>query len=122
MNPVDKKMDRVAERYYEVRQQLKELEQEQAELRQYILDYCREQQSDRLELGDYEVKLIVQHRREYDENKLYETLPDLELWRMLSKPDTGKIASLVKLKVIPEERIKDTYSVKNVTLIQVDKK
>lgn len=122
MNPVDKKMDRMAERYYEVRQQMKELEQEQAELRQYILDYCREQQSDRLELGDYEIKLVVQHRREYDENKLYETLPDLELWRMLSKPDTGKIASLIKLKVIPEEKIKDTYSVKNVTLVQVDKK
>ncbi|MDF2717967.1 MAG: hypothetical protein K0R28_4892, partial [Paenibacillus sp.] len=54
--------------------------------------------------------------------KLYEALPDPDVWRLLSKPDTSKIASLVHLNVISEEKLKDTYSVKNVTLLQVEKK
>ncbi len=115
-------MDKIVERYYQVKQQQKELDQELGELRQVILDHCREQGTTGLDLGSHEVKLVMQNRREYDENRLYEALPDLELWRMLSKPDSGKIASLIKLKVIAEETIKDTYTIKNVTLLQVDKK
>ncbi|MBU5671150.1 hypothetical protein KQJ23_04815 [Paenibacillus sp. MSJ-6] len=115
-------MDGIAERYFEIKVLQKELDQELSGLRQQILDSCKEQDSNRLELENYEIKLIVQQRREYDENRLYETLPDLELWRMLSKPDNSKISSLIKLKIISEEKIKDTYAVKNVTVVQVDKK
>ncbi|GIO43055.1 hypothetical protein [Paenibacillus apis] len=122
MSVEDKKLDGIAERYFEIKVLQKELDQELSELRQQILDSCKEQDSNRLELENYEIKLIVQQRREYDENRLYETLPDLELWRMLSKPDNSKISSLIKLKIISEEKIKDTYAVKNVTVVQVDKK
>ncbi|GIP53080.1 hypothetical protein [Paenibacillus vini] len=115
-------MDKIVERYYEVKQQQKELDRELGELRQAILDYCRDQDTTGLDLESHKVTLVLQNRREYDENRLYDALPDLELWRMLSKPDSGKIASLVKLKVISEEKIKDTYTIKNVTLLQVDKK
>lgn len=122
MSVEDKKLDGIAERYFEIKVLQKELDQELSELRQQILDSFKEQDSNRLELENYEIKLIVQQRREYDENRLYETLPDLELWRMLSKPDNSKISSLIKLKIISEEKIKDTYAVKNVTVVQVDKK
>ncbi|GIO36466.1 hypothetical protein J41TS12_13270 [Paenibacillus antibioticophila] len=122
MNVEDKRLDGIAERFFEIKVLQKELDQELSELRQQILEGCKEQDSNRLELENYEIKLIVQQRREYDENRLYETLPDLELWRMLSKPDNSKISSLIKLKIISEEKIKDTYAVKNVTVVQVDKK
>ncbi|RCX20695.1 hypothetical protein DFP94_103428 [Fontibacillus phaseoli] len=115
-------MDKIVERYYQVKQTQKELEQELADLRQAILDYCRERETMNLDLDTHVVKLVSQNRREYDEQKLYEVLPDLELWRMLSKPDSAKIASLVKLNVIAEEKIKDTYTLKPVTVLQVDKK
>ncbi|WP_435925681.1 hypothetical protein [Paenibacillus sp. DYY-L-2] len=115
-------MDKIVERFYEIKQAQKELEQELASLRQEILDYCGERNVTKLEVGGHEVKLVQQQRREYDEHKLYEALPDPELWRMLSKPDSSKIASLVKLKVIPDEKLKDTYTLKNITLVQVDKK
>lgn len=115
-------MDKIVGRYYEIKQAQKELEQELVALRQEILDYCGEREITRLEVGGHEIKLVQQQRREYDEQKLYEALPDLELWRMLSRPDSSKIASLVKLKVIPDEKLKDTYTIKNITLVQVEKK
>ncbi|MNV42456.1 hypothetical protein D3C71_1341300 [compost metagenome] len=64
----------------------------------------------------------MQNRKEYDDLKLYETLSDPEVWRMLSKSDPAKVASLTKLNVISEDKIMHTYSLKTVTLLQVDKK
>ncbi|MOA49133.1 hypothetical protein D3C78_1719820 [compost metagenome] len=74
-----------------------------------------------IELGGYRVKTVFQERKEYDDIKLYEALPDPEVWRMLSKADSSKVASLIKLNVISEDKIIDTYFVKKVTLLQVDK-
>ena len=108
-------MDKIAEQYYQLKLQLKEIESEMASLRKALTTYCEEKNVQELELGGYKVKL-VQHER-----KLFEALPDLEVWRMLSKPDTSKIASLVKLQVIPEEKLRDANSTKKVTLLQVDK-
>ncbi|WP_334075414.1 MULTISPECIES: hypothetical protein [Paenibacillus] len=115
-------MDMIVARYFEVKQRMKELEQELAELRERILEHCRERQITGLELAQHTVRVIHQARREYDENKLYEALPDLELWRLLSKPDTAKIAGLLKLNVITEEKIKHTYRLKDIALLQVDKR
>lgn len=67
------------------------------------------------------MKLVMQNRKEYDDLKLYETLSDPEVWRMLSKSDPAKVASLTKLNVISEDKIMHTYSLKTVTLLQVDK-
>ncbi|MNI09994.1 hypothetical protein D3C73_630840 [compost metagenome] len=50
-----------------------------------------------IELGGYRVKTVFQERKEYDDIKLYEALPDPEVWRMLSKADSSKVASLIKL-------------------------
>ncbi|WP_438349279.1 hypothetical protein ACP8HI_00875 [Paenibacillus sp. FA6] len=115
-------MDKKVKRYYQLKQKHKEIEQELAVLRSEIMNHCAEQDVSDLEFGSYKVKIVRQERKEYDDKKLFESLPDPEVWRMLSKPDSSKIASLIKLNVISEDRIKDTFSVKNIILLQVDKK
>ncbi|BBI35854.1 hypothetical protein [Cohnella abietis] len=115
-------MDKKVKRYYQLKQKQKEIEQELAELRSEILDHCTGQGVSQLEVGGYKVKIVLQERKEYDDNKLYEALPDPEVWRMLSKSDSSKITSLIKLNVITEDKIKDTFAVKNISLLQVDKK
>ncbi|ASS66958.1 MULTISPECIES: hypothetical protein [unclassified Paenibacillus] len=115
-------MDKMAQRFYQLKQKQKEIEQELSELRSEIIRHCRELEASELEAGSYRIKLVSQERKEYDDKKLQEALPDPELWRLLSKADSAKIASLVKLNVVTEESLKDTYSVKKVTLLQVDRK
>lgn len=115
-------MEKKVQQYYRLKQKQKEIEKELAELRQDILSYCSEQGETETEIGSYKVKLVMQNRKEYDDLKLYETLSDPEVWRMLSKTDPAKVASLTKLNVISEDKIMHTYSLKTVTLLQVDKK
>lgn len=115
-------MDKKVQQYYKLKQKQKEIETELTELRQEILSYCNEQGTTETEIGNYKVKLVTQNRKEYDDMKLYETLSDPEVWRMLSKTDPTKVASLIKLNVISEDKILSTYSLKTVTLLQVDKK
>jgi hypothetical protein len=115
-------MDKAVRRYYQQKQKQKEIDQELAELRNEILNFLTEQGTNELEVGSHKVKIVVQERKEYDDTKLFEALPDPDLWRMLSKPDTSKIASLLKLNVITEEKLKDTFATKTVRLLQVDKK
>ncbi|MDF2835516.1 MAG: hypothetical protein K0Q63_1156, partial [Paenibacillus sp.] len=43
-------------------------------------------------------------------------------WRLLSRPDASKIASLIKLRVVSEDTIKDACAIKSVTLLQINKK
>jgi len=114
-------MDKMVEQYYELKLKQREIEKQMKELRAAIMAYCEAQNADEKQFGGYKVKLVQQERREYDEEKLFQAIPDLEVWRMLSKPDVSKIASLQKLNVVSEEKLKDTYAVKKVTLFQVDK-
>ncbi len=115
-------MDKIAKRYFQLKQQQKETEQELKELREQLIAYCMEQETSECTAGPYRIRLISQSRKEYDDARLFEALPDLELWRLLSKSDAAKIAGLIKLGVIQEERVQDTYDLKQVTLLQVDKK
>lgn len=115
-------MDKKVKRYYQLKQKQKEVELEITELRSEIIKHCTEQGVFELEFGNYKVKIVLQERKEYDDNKLYEALPDPEVWRMLSKSDSSKIASLIKLNVISEDKIKETFSIKPINLLQVDKK
>lgn len=115
-------MDMKVKRYYQLKQKQKQIEQELTELRAEITTYCAEQNLTEIVIGSYKVKIVSQDRKEYDDNKLYEALPDPAVWRMLSKSDSSKINSLLKLNVISAEKIKDTYSVKTIKLLQVDKK
>jgi len=114
-------LEKIVKRYFQLKQQQKETEQELKELRDEIIGYCRELGTADLVTGPYRVKLVSQSRKEYDDEKLYEALPDLEVWRLLSKSDPGKIAGLVKLGVVKEETLHDTYELKEITLLQVDR-
>jgi hypothetical protein len=115
-------MDKKVKRYYQLKQKQKEVELEISELRTEIMKHCTEQGVFEAEFGKYKVKIVLQERKDYDDSKLYEALPDPEVWHMLSKSDSSKIASLIKLNVISEEKIKDTFSIKNINLLQVEKK
>ncbi|MDP9674378.1 hypothetical protein J2W97_000361 [Paenibacillus jamilae] len=115
-------MEDKVRRYYQLKQKQKEIEGELADLRNDITAHCAEKEGSDWEIGNYRVRIVQQHRKEYDHAKLYDSLPDPQLWRLFSKPDTSKISSLLKLKVIAEEQIKDAVSLKTVTLLQVDKK
>ncbi|OZB95179.1 hypothetical protein [Paenibacillus sp. XY044] len=114
-------MDRIVDRYYLLKQRQRETEQELKQLREEITAYCEERQAEQLEIGAYKVKLVSQTRKEYDDEKLYEALPDPDLWRLMSKADGSKISSLVRLSVIQEERLEDTFEVKHIKLLHVDK-
>ncbi|NQX43993.1 hypothetical protein HQN87_01510 [Paenibacillus tritici] len=114
-------MEKKVQQYYKLKAKQKELEKELAGLRQDILAYFSEAGQTESVIGSYKVKLVTQNRKEYDDDKLYQTLSDPELWRLLSKVDPTKVASLTKLKVIAEEKIAHTYDIKTITLLQVDK-
>lgn len=114
-------MDKKVQQYYKLKAKQKELEKELAGLRQDILAYCNEEGQTEAVIGGYKVKLVTQNRKEYDDDKLYQTLSDPELWRLLSKTDPAKVASLTKLKVIDEAKIEHTYELKTIQLLQVDK-
>jgi hypothetical protein len=111
-----------ARRYFQLKKKQKEIEQELSELRSEIMAYCTEQGSNETDLGNYKVRIIDQERKEYDDNKLYEALPDPQVWRLMSKADPAKISGLIKMNVITEEAIKDTYVTKKVSSLLVDKK
>ncbi|KHF31973.1 hypothetical protein CM49_05791 [Paenibacillus sp. P1XP2] len=83
-------MEKIVKRYFQLKQQQKETEQELKELRDEIIGYCREQGTADFTSGPYRVKLVSQTRKEYDDEKLFEALPDLEVWKLLSKSDPAK--------------------------------
>lgn len=115
-------MDEQVARYFELKQQQREIEQELGELRASLLAYAEANGSAGWENESYRVKIVEQERREYDDHKLFEALPDPSLWRLLSRADGAKIASLVKLDVLSEASLRGTYSVKPVSALSVEKK
>lgn len=115
-------MDEKVIRYYRLKQRIRQMEQEAAELRGEILAHCAAEGVTELDAGGCRVRVVLQDRKEYDDERLYEALPDPQVWRMLSKADPAKVASLVKLNVLKEEGLADTYTVKRISLLQVDKK
>lgn len=114
-------MDKTVKRYYDLKNKQKEIEQELSELRGQILRHCSEQGASELAFGSYVVKLVEQERREYDDRKLYDALPDAGVWRLLSRADAGKIAGLVKLNVVNENILQGTYTVKKVCSLSVER-
>ncbi len=112
----------VVKRYYQLKKKQKEIEQEMAELRHQILGWCSENGLADAEIGNYRVRVIAQDRREYDDERLYHALPDAEVWRLISRADPAKIAGMVKLNVLNEEILQDTYAMKKVSSLQVEKK
>jgi len=115
-------MNKLIGRYYQLKQKNKQIEQELAELKEQIVEHMNTEKTTEQAYGSYKVRLIVSERKEYHENLLYNALPDPQLWRMLSKPDQGKISGLLKVGALKEEHLKDTFTVKQQVALIVDKK
>ena len=119
MDELDKRQ--MIKRYAVLKKRKAELDLEMNRLRDEILAYCEAQQLSGLESGAYKVKLVMQDRKEYDDNKVYDALPDPAIWRLVSRADSAKIASMIKLNVLSAESLRDTFTTKRVTLLQVDR-
>ncbi|MBY0119343.1 hypothetical protein [Paenibacillus xylanexedens] len=114
-------MEQKVQTYFDLKQQQKDIEQKLSVLRDEIVAYCVEQGVYETHVGGYTVKTVLQNRKEYDDQKLYASLPDPDIWRLLSKVDSHKLKSLIKLNILSEEQINPACTVKQVTLLQVDK-
>jgi len=114
-------MEETLRMYFELKQQQKELEQALDELREEIVAKCGQRESGEVLAGGYHAKIVHQERREYDDARLYESLPEAGVWRLVSKADSAKIASMVKLSIISEEALKGTYTSKRIQSLQVKK-
>ncbi|GAS83444.1 hypothetical protein [Paenibacillus amylolyticus] len=114
-------MEQKVQTYFDLKQQQKDIEQQLSVLRDEIVVYCAEQGVYETQVGGYTVKTVLQNRKEYDDQKLYASLPDPDIWRLLSKVDSHKLKSLIKLNILSEDQISPACTVKQVTLLQVDK-
>ncbi|MBD3920927.1 hypothetical protein H8B09_19330 [Paenibacillus sp. PR3] len=112
-------MEETFRQYYELKQQQKQIEQQLETLRNVIIAYCNGNPAGELQAGDYQAKIIVQERREYDDARLFDVLPEADMWRLLSKSDASKVASVVKLNLLSEETLRGTYTNKSVQTLQV---
>ncbi|WP_232696437.1 hypothetical protein [Brevibacillus daliensis] len=107
-------------RFYELKQRQKEVTDELEEVRRILLAIYPEPVVK--EEGKYKIKVTRQEKREFDDKLLYEALPDPELWRLMSRADTSKINSLLKLGVISEQILANTFEKKTIPVIQISKK
>ncbi|WP_211748583.1 hypothetical protein [Paenibacillus sp. Marseille-Q4541] len=114
-------MELLLHRYFELKQRKKAIEEELTELRDEIIVQLKEEGLNIIDAGDYSAKLVTQFKKEYDDDKLYKALPDADVWKLISKADSAKIAALLKLKVISEETIEHTYDTKKTDLLIVNK-
>ncbi|MEK5057344.1 hypothetical protein BK126_16530 [Paenibacillus sp. FSL H7-0326] len=110
------------ERYFELKKLKKEIDDELSSLRLEMIGHLTAENAVRMEHGEYEARIVVQNRKEYDDELLYKALPDPEVWKLLSKADSGKIASLIKLGVLSEEGISHTYETRRTELLIVNRK
>lgn len=114
-------MELLLHQYFELKQRKKAIDEELSALRDEIIAMIKEEGVDMIGAGDYTAKLVTQSKKEYDDEKLYRSLPDPEVWKMISKADSAKIAALLKLKVISEATIEHTYDMKKTDLLIVNK-
>ncbi|WP_127533807.1 hypothetical protein [Paenibacillus kobensis] len=114
-------MEETLRTYFELKQQQKELEQALDELREEIVAWCMQQEDGERLAGGYQARVVQQERREYDDARLYDVLPEASVWRLVSKADPGKVASLVKLNILSEDGLKGTFTNKRIQSLQVKK-
>ncbi|GED32821.1 hypothetical protein [Brevibacillus centrosporus] len=107
-------------RYYELKEMQKQVEEELGNLRSKLMESCKN--TDSLEEGAYKLTISYQDRRDYSDERLFNSLPDPSLWRLMSRADSGKINSLLKLGVIHEGVLAGTYELKKVPVLRVQKR
>lgn len=106
-------------RYYKLKAKQKEIEEELESLRTSIIAAYGSPFAETV--GKHNVLISQQERREYDADRLFNAVKDLELWRQLSKPDATKIKSLVELKLLTEDLLKGTYDIKLIPVLRISK-
>jgi len=116
----DERMDNHLARYYQLKETQKQVEEELNLLRSELLE--RYAEAGKAETDEYALSISYQERREYNDDKVYNALPDASLWRLMSRADTGKIASLLKLNVLQEQWLTGTYEVRKVPVVRVQKR
>ena len=109
-------------KYARLKKRKQEIEAEMSRLRGRIIEFCNREGQNEFQSGSYQVKLVRQERKEYDDQKLYDALADPDVWKLVSKADAEKIAGLLKIGVLTPELLADTYTVKRITLLQIEKK
>lgn len=115
-------MNKQVSRYFQLKQKQKLIEQELSQLKDEIVKHMNEIDSMEESIGSYRVKLVASERKDYHDELLYNALPDKELWKLLSKPDQGKITGLLKVGAISESMLRDTYTIRHQLALLVDKK
>ncbi len=114
-------MNKIVSRYYQLKHKQKEIEQELAQLKTAIVENLQEKKKKELRIGSYHVRLVTSTRKEYNDVLLFNALPDPQLWRMVSKPDQGKIAGLLRINALSEEQLAHTFTIKEQLALYVDK-
>lgn len=115
-------VNKVISRYYMLKNKQREIENELQALKQDIVSHLQQSGTNETIVGGYKIKLVTTERKEFDEGLLYESLPDKEIWRLLSKPDISKINGLIKMGVITEKQVEHTFNIKPQLALYVDKK
>ncbi|RNB85426.1 hypothetical protein EDM56_18655 [Brevibacillus fluminis] len=113
-------MEQQIARYFELKQLLKQAEEEVDRLKAELL--AAYEAPGTYVNDEYKLMISVQERRDYDDNRLYNALPDKDVWRLLSKADTTKITGLVKLSILNEHILDGTYEVRHIPQIRISKK
>ncbi len=113
-------MEATIARYFAIKQQQKKLEEELEEVRRILLAVYPEPCV--VEVGEYRLRISRQEKKEFNEENLLKVVEDPQIWRLISKVDVAKVNSLIKLGVIKEKTLEDTYTVKQTSYVQVSKK
>ncbi|MFC5407032.1 hypothetical protein [Cohnella soli] len=96
-------------RYCELKAQQKQIEDELESLRKEIISaYSADAQ---FELEKFTLKLVYQDKRQYDDVRLFEAVPDPELWKAVSKADSAKIGALLKANLLSDKALEGTYHI-----------
>jgi hypothetical protein len=104
-------------RYCELKGMLGELEDELDTLRGEIIEAYEDDTE--VAVGAYKLKVIYQEKKQYNEQLLFEALPDPELWRHVSKADPAKISAMVKAGVLSPRLLEGTYRVSRTPYVYV---
>lgn len=108
--------------YYAIRLQQTELDKEAERLRADIMEHLDREGAAEVLAGEFKASVISAEQREYDDRLVYETIPDPELWKLVSKVDAGKVKSLVQLGVLSDDGLRGTYRIKSVRRLSVKKR
>ncbi|KIL40943.1 hypothetical protein SD70_09880 [Gordoniibacillus kamchatkensis] len=106
-------------RYCDLKLRHKEIEEELEELRKEIV--AMYQDSSDIKINDYTLKIVYQDKKSYDNQKVFDSLPDPELWKNVSKVDGAKITALIKAEILSEAMLEGTYTVSKVPYLYVHK-